>query len=171
VTLNDQALAYIRTIVPYGIGLAVVWLLVHTGVAIPEDVHASVVALAIALVTVVYYAVIRILETRVPWLGVLLGWPRRPDYPNVANLWASVVRTSIPAVAAALVVVILSLIASAAGITVTVETQAQLVLVVVGVLETGYYSAAKWITTKWPAALWLLGDAPAPVYAPALTRA
>jgi hypothetical protein len=168
-TMHDKALAFIRTYVPYLIGLAVVWVLVHADVVIPDDVHGAFVALAIGVVTVLYYVIVRLVETRLPWLGVLLGWPSRPDYPDVANLWASFVRTLIPAVGSAIVVFLAALLSSAAGAAIDLDTQAQLAIVTVGILETGYYAAAKWITSHWPAASWLLGSAPAPVYAPALT--
>jgi len=79
--MNDYVISLIRTWVPMGVGFAVTWLL-SKGVAIDSA------ALELALVSIlsgVYYALIRWLETRFPWIGVLLGVKKAPVYLNLGD--------------------------------------------------------------------------------------
>jgi 4-hydroxybenzoate polyprenyltransferase len=72
--MNDYFLSLIRTWVPIGIGALLSWLAVNWSVGVDEETSAQLVIGATALVTAVYYALVRALEKRWPWIGqVLLG--------------------------------------------------------------------------------------------------
>lgn len=156
-TPNEQVLGFIRTYVPYGIGAAVAWLLLTFGLDLSGDVQILAVTLAVALVTNVYYLGIRLIESRWPWLGVFLGWPKQPEYVKVDNLWASLVRTLIPVLVAFLVSTLALYIAVWAGVEISVESQAGLITIIVALVEAGYYALARGITARWPWTSFLLG--------------
>lgn len=80
--LNDGVVSLIRTYVPLGVGLAVTYLAQTFGVVLDEDTSAMASSAAVAIVTAVYYAAARALESRWPALGVLLGASKAPSYTS-----------------------------------------------------------------------------------------
>jgi len=80
--LNDGVVSLIRTYVPLAVGVAVTYLAQTLGVVLDEDTSATASSAAVAIVTAVYYAAARALESRWPALGVLLGAARAPSYPG-----------------------------------------------------------------------------------------
>ena len=74
--LSDYAVSLIRTWVPMLVGLLATWLL---SLGIEFDSTALELAL-VSLISGVYYAAVRWLEGKVPWLGVLLGVKSEPTY-------------------------------------------------------------------------------------------
>lgn len=162
-TANDKVLAYIRTYVPYAIGAALAWLLAVVHLDLTGEFQLVAVTFAVALTTNVYYWLIRVLEVRFPWIGVFLGFPKQPEYARVDNLWASLIRTAIPTLAAAAVAAASSLIASWADAPITIDS-AGLAVILVAVFEAIYYAIAKEITTRFPSASWLLGTPAQPTY-------
>jgi len=80
--LSDGVVSLIRTYVPLGVGLAVTYLARELGVVLDEDTSAMASSAAVAVVTAVYYAAARALESRWPALGVLLGAAKTPSYPG-----------------------------------------------------------------------------------------
>jgi len=83
--LNDGVVSLIRTYVPLAVGVAVTYLAQTLGVVLDEDTSAMASAVAVAVVTAVYYAAARALESRWPALGVLLGAAKTPAYPARAG--------------------------------------------------------------------------------------
>lgn len=80
---SDQNLlpSYIRTLVPYLVGLVVSWLTTK-GINVPENYQSEAIATLTVVFGQLYYIIIRWLETRVnPRLGVLLGKAKAPTYP------------------------------------------------------------------------------------------
>lgn len=77
---NDTGTSLIRTYTPVVIGTVVAWLARETGVVIDEDTTTGLSMAFGAFVIALYYGVIRVLEPRFPWLGVLLGLPKQPGY-------------------------------------------------------------------------------------------
>ena len=70
--------SFIRTIVPAIVGTVVGWL-VQLGLEVdPEFRGALSTVLSIAF-TGLYYIVVRVIEQKVPQLGVLLGYAKSPD--------------------------------------------------------------------------------------------
>lgn len=160
-TANDRILAFFRTYIPYAVGLAVTWLFVHTGLNLEGPVAVAAVAFLTAAVTNAYYVLVRLLEVKVPVLGIFLGWPRQPEYSDVSNLWASLVRTIIPPFVGAIVVAV----SSALFLDLNPATQTDVIVVGVAVVEGIYYAAAKWLINRWPTSLgWLLGGQFSPTY-------
>lgn len=66
----------IRTVVPVVVGV-VLGQAAKIGLNLDEGAVTELVTVAI---TTAYYAIIRVLETRWPGLGVLLGYARAPHY-------------------------------------------------------------------------------------------
>lgn len=162
-TANDRLLAYIRTYVPYAIGGALAWLLLVTGLDLTGEFQLVAVTLAVAVVTNAYYWLIRLLEGRFPWLGAFLGYAKQPDYLRVDNLWASLVRTAFPTLAAFIVATVTTLISSWSNTPIEIDN-AGLAVILVAVFEAVYYAIAKEITTRFPSASWLLGTPVQPTY-------
>jgi len=160
VTFNDRTLAYIRTFVPFLIGAALAWLVIHTGIDFRGPVETALVAFVVPLTQNGYYVVVRVIEVRVPWIGALLGWPAAPQYAAVDSLWASFVRTIIPSFAGAVVATLV-----AVGLQLDAETQSTAIIALVGIIQAVYYALARWIVGLWPGARFLLGTADGPIYA------
>lgn len=68
----------IRTLVPLLVGQIVAFFL-SIGLTVSEDQEAAFTTVLGFLVTAVYYLLIRFLEQKFPWIGVLLGWAATPD--------------------------------------------------------------------------------------------
>lgn len=158
-TPNDRALAYIRTYVPYLVGAGLTWLLVHTGIDFSGPVQVALIAFLVPLTQNAYYVLVRVIEIRMPWIGVLLGWSNSPQYAAVDNLWASLVRTLIPSLAGALVATVVAL-----GLALDADTQSTLIVGLVALIQAAYYALARWIVSRWPATRFLLGTGAAPAY-------
>lgn len=149
---HDRVLAFIRTYVPYSIGAILAWLLAVSRLDLTGPFQVGLVAFAVAVVTNVYYVLIRLLEYRFPMIGVLLGAPRQPEYTAVDNLWASLVRTAIPTLVAAVVITVIG-----AVVMLDAETSTTLIVVGTAIVQGLYYALAKAIIAKWPRASILLG--------------
>lgn len=78
--MNDLIISWVRTIVPVAVANGVTWLAVETEVVIDPATSTSAAALAVLVVTGVYYAIARTLERRWPFAGVLLGARKAPVY-------------------------------------------------------------------------------------------
>ena len=78
--LHDYLVSLIRTAVPAGVGLALAWLARETGIVLPEDLSAELTLAAAGAAIGAYYAAVRALEVRWPWVGRLLGSRRQPVY-------------------------------------------------------------------------------------------
>lgn len=68
----------IRTVVPAIVGALATWLL-SFGLDVGPDAYAGLTAFLGLLFTGVYYAVVRLIEDRVPQAGWLLGLAKSPD--------------------------------------------------------------------------------------------
>ncbi|ABP54031.1 hypothetical protein [Salinispora tropica] len=77
---NDFLISIIRTAVPVAVGAVLAWLASEAGIVLDADSSAALTAGTVAAVVAVYYALARALETRWPWLGVLLGRRAKPVY-------------------------------------------------------------------------------------------
>ena len=82
-TLRDLLASIVRTAVPYGVGALLAWLGRKYGLVLSEDASANAMALAGAVAGAAYYSLVRLVETKWPAVGVLLGWKVQPQYPAV----------------------------------------------------------------------------------------
>lgn len=82
VSLHDYFISNIRTQSPILAGLILAWVSTKLELIIDEGTGAAWVSLFTALVSGLYYAVVRYVETRVPAAGWLLGRPAAPTYPD-----------------------------------------------------------------------------------------
>lgn len=154
--LHEKVLQYIRTYVPIAVGGAVAWLLAVTKVDLSGEFAAALIAVLVAASQNLYYVVIRVIEVRFPLIGVLLGFPKSPEYIGVGNIWASFIRTLFPTV----IGVALFLLANI-GLQLDAETQSLLIVVLVAVAQAVYYTAATEAIRRYPGLKWMLGaDAP-----------
>lgn len=154
-TANSAALAYIRTYVPYVVGLVLAWILLHTGIDLNGPFAVSAEAVILAAAVNLYYIVVRVAETKLPGIGILLGAASKPVYEDVSDLWNSFVRTAIPTVVSAVLVAVFGTL-----LHLDATTQSTLIALAVGVVSAGYYAAARAIAAKFPSWNFLLKDAP-----------
>lgn len=77
-TLRDMGASFVRTVVPAMVGLILAGL---AKLGIDADLSVAVSALVDAVFVGGYYALVRLLEARWPFFGVLLGWKAQPSYP------------------------------------------------------------------------------------------
>jgi hypothetical protein len=77
--VSNYLVSLIRTITPALVGAVLSWLALY-GLDLPGGDREAVTAAVTGILVVVYYAVVRALETRWPKLGVLLGVPSAPKY-------------------------------------------------------------------------------------------
>jgi hypothetical protein len=81
--MNDYFLSVIRTYVPIGIGAVLSYIAVRWGIGVDDEMSTNLTIGFTALVTAVYYGLIRALEKRWPWIGKLLlglGAAAKPVY-------------------------------------------------------------------------------------------
>ncbi len=78
--LSDTVISLIRTWVPVVIGAVLTFLATKLGIVVDEDSKTNAILAATAVVTSAYYAVVRLLEKKFPWAGLLLGSRRAPAY-------------------------------------------------------------------------------------------
>ena len=76
--MNPFAASLIRTIVPLVAGAVISWLAL-VNLDIDAEGQAALASLLTAALTGAYYLVIRIIETKVPQVGWLLGLAKSPD--------------------------------------------------------------------------------------------
>jgi hypothetical protein len=156
---NDQVQSVIRTYVPYAVGAVLAWLLAKFTIDLTGEFQAALIAFVVVVVQNVYYFVIRLAETKLPMLGVLLGLPGKPTYGGVSDLWASVVRTGIPTIVGALVAVVASVLGN-----VDVEATAGFTVFSIAVAQAAYYALAQVAAERFPALTFLLGTGSTPSY-------
>lgn len=77
--MSNYLVSLIRTIAPALVGAILSWLALH-GLDLPSGDREAVTAAVTGVLVVVYYAVVRALESKWPKLGVLLGVPAAPEY-------------------------------------------------------------------------------------------
>ncbi len=77
--MSDAIVSLLRTYVATWVGSLGLWL---AGLGIDLDVDLATVVL-VGLAISIYYTAVRALEERWPWVGVLLGSPGAPTYPQV----------------------------------------------------------------------------------------
>jgi len=78
---RDLELSLRRTFVPIVVGVLVAKA-ARAGFDIPAEALAGVLE---GVFAGIYYATVRVLEMRAPWVGVLLGAMTQPLYPNAEN--------------------------------------------------------------------------------------
>lgn len=84
-TIRDQIAALIRTYVPIGVGFVLTLLARKYGVVIDDTISTSLTAGLAALVAAIYYAAVKLLETKFPKLGWLLGYAATPTYDKATT--------------------------------------------------------------------------------------
>ena len=80
--MSDFLIGQIRTYVPVLVGAVIAWLL-SLGVLDEETSREATIALTTfgtAVITGIYYFMVRWGAESFPWLGVLLGYNKAPEY-------------------------------------------------------------------------------------------
>lgn len=77
--MNALALSLIRTWVPIGVGALASWLLVTFSLELDARTQTGMIVALTGLLQAIYYGLVRVLETRYPGVGALLGWSKSPD--------------------------------------------------------------------------------------------
>lgn len=82
--LSPFVISQIRTYVPVAVGALLTWLASSLKIVIDPSSQTALVALCTAVLSAVYYLLVRVLEKWQPKLGVFLGVAAKPAYPAVA---------------------------------------------------------------------------------------
>jgi len=77
--MSDLFISLIRTWVPIGVGSVLAWLSTK-GVEVSEETKLAAVAALTGVLGSIYYAIARVLESRWPVFGLLLGKRKTPTY-------------------------------------------------------------------------------------------
>lgn len=83
--LQNYLISHARTFAPIAVGAVLAWLAVRFGLEVDGEAQAGLTVLVTGLIQAGYYALARALEQRWPLLGVLLGVPAKPRYPDIAH--------------------------------------------------------------------------------------
>ena len=75
---KPAAPSFVRTLVPVAVGQIAAYL-ATIGIELPDDVMAAVTVILGFIITAIWYTVVRFLEQKWPWIGVLIGWAATPD--------------------------------------------------------------------------------------------
>lgn len=78
-------LSHIRMYVPLAVGAALTWAGAKFGIVLDQDTSAALAVGVTGAAAAVYYTAARLLETKWPKLGVLLGVPVAPTYGHRAR--------------------------------------------------------------------------------------
>ena len=77
--MNNYIVSLIRTYVPIGVGAVLSWLLTKN-VQIDSETQTGLVIGITGMLQGLYYALVRILEVKFPFLGFLIGSSKKPKY-------------------------------------------------------------------------------------------
>lgn len=80
INLSDYLTSLIRTGVPIGVGIVAAWMATKLGFVVDEESQANLVATFTGAAIGAYYAAVRWIETKVPWVGWFLGYAKKPKY-------------------------------------------------------------------------------------------
>lgn len=78
--MGDYLISLIRTAVPAAVGLVLAWLARECGIVLSDETSTELTLVVAGLAVGAYYAAVRALEVRWPWVGRLLGSRRQPTY-------------------------------------------------------------------------------------------
>lgn len=82
-TITDYFISLVRTFVPIAVGALCAWL-TSLGVSLDPSVAIGATAMLTGVFGGIYYALVRALEARFPFLGALLGHTAKPVYTKAA---------------------------------------------------------------------------------------
>ena len=68
----------LRTFVPSVVGAILGWI-TSTGIEVDPELKGLLTVLLMAGFTGLYYAAVRFVEEKLPWVGILLGYAKSPD--------------------------------------------------------------------------------------------
>ncbi len=77
---HDYLIFLVRTAGPAAVGALLAWLASQAGIVLDTDSSTALTAGVVALAMAGHYVLVRVVEVRWPWLGVLLGTPATPRY-------------------------------------------------------------------------------------------
>jgi len=77
--MSDLIISIVRTYVPIAVGAAIAWLATN-GIEVDQTTQVNLVAGLTGLISAAYYGVARLLESKWPAFGYLLGSKKTPKY-------------------------------------------------------------------------------------------
>lgn len=93
--MNDYLISLIRTAVPSAVGAVLSWALVNFGLSVDDDTKIALITGLTGAIITIYYALVRALETKFPWVGSFLGAPKAPAYKGTPGDGVAVVETTV----------------------------------------------------------------------------
>lgn len=82
--MNDTMVSIIRTYVPIAVGFVLTWIGDALDIIIPDGADQQLIMGLTAVITAVYYGLVRMLERKWPWFGIFLGARAQPEYTKKA---------------------------------------------------------------------------------------
>src|SRR5690606_10448395 len=83
--MNDTMVSIIRTYVPIAVGFVLTWIGDALDIIIPDGADQQLIMGLTAVITAVYYGLVRMLERKWPWFGIFLGARAQPRYTRTAR--------------------------------------------------------------------------------------
>lgn len=77
--ISDYVASIVRTVVPTFVGAVIAWL-ISLGITLPASAKDLLTSGLGFVAAIIYYLLVRWLESKWPKLGVLLGIPKQPVY-------------------------------------------------------------------------------------------
>lgn len=77
--MSDFIISFIRTAVPMLVGTVSSYLITK-GVEVTPELQIQLIGLLTSVISLAYYSLARLLETKYPKLGIMLGIPKTPIY-------------------------------------------------------------------------------------------
>ena len=77
--MSDFIISLVRTAVPMLVGTVSSYLITK-GVEVTPELQIQLIGLLTSVISLAYYSLARLLETKYPKLGIMLGIPKTPIY-------------------------------------------------------------------------------------------
>lgn len=84
--ISDYVIGHIRTWTPMAVGFLVTYLTDNLGIVVEDSQVLLLTSGLTALVSAVYYGLVRLIAQKVPQAGILLGYNKKPAYYQAENL-------------------------------------------------------------------------------------
>jgi hypothetical protein len=82
--MSDGIISAIRTYVPIAVGAVVAFLAERYNILIDEETSMALVTALGGLLAILYWTLVRLAASKLPWFGVLLGYNVEPKYNDAS---------------------------------------------------------------------------------------
>lgn len=82
---SDNIIGAIRTFVPLAIGWLLTTLAVNAEFVLDETTAEALKLASVGIVSAAYWTIVRLLASKWEWMGVFLGYNKKPAYATIAE--------------------------------------------------------------------------------------